>query len=518
MVGQSGLDQNLPSFGAAARPARDLTQELEATLGRTEIGQIDSNVRVDDPNEGDIRKVEALGDHLGSEQDVHLAGGDAIKYASVRPFAAGGVDIHAGNSRRWKSLHQQTLHLLGAQSALLEIPSTAARAIRSRIFLVKTVVADQPLGIAVMRESYAAMRTGRDRSAIDALDERGVAATIEEKDALLTARHRLDNCIVQGLAYYGAVIDTALRHGGVINGCLAQINDVYARQFAAANAIGQRQQRVFAGHRVRPGLERRRGAAKDRDGTLCFGPNYRHLSRVIPRCFTLLVAGLVLFVDDDGAEILEWSEDSRSGSDDDPLVASFEREPGVVAFTLTQRRVKDSDPVAKGGAEAIDGLRGECYLGDQNDGGLASLVDDPPQQLDVDEGLTAAGYSVQQENGARVRVRHLVDGVLLDLRRHQPRQRDSAALGERISLDFLFLERDQPPLLQGFQDGRGKIELLIEVLDRGSAALRLDHLEHRALLFGAREGLVALQQRGNVGADLHNSPGLPRRRRSVGSG
>jgi hypothetical protein len=61
--------------------------------------------------------------------------------------------------------------LLSAKSALLEISAAAAGAVRSRIFLVKTIVADQPLWAAVVGEGDAAMRTRRNRAAVDALNE-----------------------------------------------------------------------------------------------------------------------------------------------------------------------------------------------------------------------------------------------------------------------------------------------------------------------------------------------------------
>src|SRR5439155_8048213 len=44
VIGKSCLDKDLPSFGAASCPARHLAEELKATLRRTEIRQIDSDV------------------------------------------------------------------------------------------------------------------------------------------------------------------------------------------------------------------------------------------------------------------------------------------------------------------------------------------------------------------------------------------------------------------------------------------------------------------------------------------
>src|SRR4051812_22207745 len=226
VTGQSRLDEDLSALRAATGSSRDLTQELEATLGRAKIREVDSDIGVDDPDQGDVGEVETFGDHLRAEQNVDFPGSDAIKNSGVRPFATRGVYVHPGNPRRRKPLYQQTFDLLGAKSALLEISSSTARAIGSRILLVEAIVADEPLRIPVVGKRDAAVRARRHRSAVDTLNKRGIPAAIEEQDALLAAGHRFDDCIVEGLADDDAVVHPALGHRRVINGCLSQIDDV----------------------------------------------------------------------------------------------------------------------------------------------------------------------------------------------------------------------------------------------------------------------------------------------------
>src|SRR6202008_758285 len=109
------------------------------------------------------------------------------------PLPACRVDIHPSYTRPRESLAKQTLDLLRAEAALLEIPPAATGAIAPRISLWQPVVADQPLRIPVVRQGNAAMRARCHRAAVNALDERRVAASIEQQDALLTALHRLHN-------------------------------------------------------------------------------------------------------------------------------------------------------------------------------------------------------------------------------------------------------------------------------------------------------------------------------------
>src|SRR5687768_1620011 len=192
----AGLDQHAPSLHSPARASGDLTQQLKAALRRPEIRKVDPDIGVYHPNERDIRKVEAFRDHLRSEQNVDLAAGDAIENPGVRPFPARGVEVHSRDSRRGKSLAQKPLDLLRSKSTLLEIASAAPWAIRSWIFLVQAVMADQSLRIPVMGERDAAMRARCDRSTVDALDERRVATAVQEKNALLTAAQTVHDRVV----------------------------------------------------------------------------------------------------------------------------------------------------------------------------------------------------------------------------------------------------------------------------------------------------------------------------------
>src|SRR2546429_4216458 len=64
-----------------------------------------SHVRVDDSDERDVREVQSLGDHLRAEQNVHLAGADAIEDVRMRPFSARRVKIEEHTSELQSRLH-----------------------------------------------------------------------------------------------------------------------------------------------------------------------------------------------------------------------------------------------------------------------------------------------------------------------------------------------------------------------------------------------------------------------------
>src|SRR5215471_6036480 len=59
---------------AAARAAGDLGEKLKGAFARAEIGQMQSEIGVDNPDQRDVRKVQTLRDHLCADEDVDLAG------------------------------------------------------------------------------------------------------------------------------------------------------------------------------------------------------------------------------------------------------------------------------------------------------------------------------------------------------------------------------------------------------------------------------------------------------------
>jgi len=70
------LNQRFARRLAAAGPPDHLGEQLKGPFRRAKIGQPEADVGRDDADERDRRKIMALGDHLRSDQDVDLAGGD----------------------------------------------------------------------------------------------------------------------------------------------------------------------------------------------------------------------------------------------------------------------------------------------------------------------------------------------------------------------------------------------------------------------------------------------------------
>src|SRR5215204_5176051 len=118
----------------------------------------------------------------------------------MRPLPCRGIDVHSGHAGGWKSVAQETLDLLRAQPAATQRIAAAASAAWCRLLLVQTVVADQPLGSAMVGERDGAVRTRRDLSTLIALHECRVPSAIQQQDALLAAREAVRERFLEGMA------------------------------------------------------------------------------------------------------------------------------------------------------------------------------------------------------------------------------------------------------------------------------------------------------------------------------
>ena len=127
--------------------------------------------------------------------------------------------------------------------------------------------------------------------------------------------------------------------------------------------------------------------------------------------------------------------------------------------------MKHGDSIAERGAKPINGLRRQRDFRNEDDGGLTTLIHDAPQQLDVDESLSAAGDPVQQKDGALFGVRHFVNRALLRGRRLESCRRDAAALRKRIPLHLLLFDYNQASLLQRLEHCRGEFQLYAQVFN-----------------------------------------------------
>src|SRR4051794_16872224 len=149
--------------------------------------------------------------------------------------------------------------------------------------------------------------------------------------------------------------------------------------------------------------------------------------------------------------------------------------------------MQNGDIVAEYGAKAIDSLRCERDLWHEHDRGLAALVDDLLQQLEIDERLAAARDAVKQRDVTGRRGGEHVDRTLLRRRWFVRGRRRPSAAGEWIARKDFRLDGRIPAVDQTSDGGVRDVKLVADLLDCGASAHRLSELIQRSLLLRAGE-------------------------------
>ena len=405
--GLEGLHDHRALEPSAARAARDLGEELEGALGGAEIRQLEREVGVEDPDQRHAREVQALGDHLGAEQDIQLARPEVGEDLAEAVLARHGVRVDAGHARAGEELRHDLLGALGAVALPADVGRAAGRAGGRRGGAVVAEVAAHGAVGAVQRERHAAMRAGGGDAAGGADAGARVAAAVEEEDGLLPPREPLAQAVDQLAGEDGYALG--------VEGLAAHVDDAEGGERAVVHPARQAVEDVAAGGRVGPGLERGGGGAEDAGRPGQLGAHHRDVPSVVERGLGLLEGGLVLLVDHHQAEVGKGREDGGARADHDPGLPHRHGHPRVEALAGREMAVPDDDlgaEVGEAGAEAAHGLGRQRDLGHEEDG-RAALLDDLADEGDVDLGLARAGHAVQQvraEGPGVERGRHRGDG------------------------------------------------------------------------------------------------------------
>ena len=73
MVGAIALNQDLSWEIAPTCPSRDLSEKVKGSFGGSEVREGQGVVGRNDTNQGDVRKVMTLGNHLSASEDVDFS-------------------------------------------------------------------------------------------------------------------------------------------------------------------------------------------------------------------------------------------------------------------------------------------------------------------------------------------------------------------------------------------------------------------------------------------------------------
>ena len=110
------LHDHLPLGLPSPCPTGDLRQQLEGSLTGAEVGSVQADVRIDDANKSHIGKIEPLGNHLGADENIDLAGAEFPEHLAIRSLPAHRVGIHSRDAGRRKKLPDRFLDPLRSDS------------------------------------------------------------------------------------------------------------------------------------------------------------------------------------------------------------------------------------------------------------------------------------------------------------------------------------------------------------------------------------------------------------------
>src|ERR1700704_3065916 len=112
------LHKNFAGDLSSSGPASDLRKQLESTFTGSKVGQMQTDICVNDAHQGNIRKIEALGDHLRTDQNVDLSTPKSAKGLSIGIFSYHSIRIHPSQPGFWKKLLDNAFDLFGTETGI----------------------------------------------------------------------------------------------------------------------------------------------------------------------------------------------------------------------------------------------------------------------------------------------------------------------------------------------------------------------------------------------------------------
>ena len=169
-------------------------------------------------------------DHLCADEELRLAARKRAEHLLHRVFRTDGVRIHAKCNGLRKEIVQRFLHLLGADTEILDKRLSAGGATGWQGLDRAAEMTPQPVFALVIRHGDIAIVAEDDVSAVSAGDEGGIAPSIDEQHRLLAFFEALAQILREFSAEDAVVACLKL---------LPHVDDLDHGQRTVLNALGQ---------------------------------------------------------------------------------------------------------------------------------------------------------------------------------------------------------------------------------------------------------------------------------------
>src|SRR5260370_23938197 len=351
------LNQNASRDIAAPGASCDLDEQLESSLACAKIGDAERRVCVDDSNERPAREVMALGDHLCSDENVHLACTNSSE-DGLDLLAARDVTIQPGNARLRKGCRQRIFQLFGPDPLEHQRLDPAPGATKRQWCFVVAIMAAHDRGSLVERQRDRTSSAGRDFSAPVTPEAGRKAASVQKEDDLLVGAQRVLNGTMQR--------HTDARIARRPRAVAPEVDDLYARQWLCARALRDPQPDRSPRARHVVAFERWGAAAKHANGRRAMRAPNRHVASVVAHPLFLLEARVVLLVHDEKPQGADGCEKRAARANRHLYLARPQLTPHRKPFAGRECRMQNRDLVAEPGSNPGDQLPCQPNLGTAN--------------------------------------------------------------------------------------------------------------------------------------------------------
>src|SRR6202035_5667140 len=173
------LDEDFSSHVASPGAPGDLRQQLKRPLSSAKIWHVQADIRVDNANQRDVRKIKTLGNHLRPDQNVDFASSKRLQRLSIGVFPRHRIGVHSRDCCGWKEFAHRALDLLGSIPGVANRDVTAFRAFSRRQSRMSAEMAFQPVFTLMKGERDTAIRTVADKTALIADQRSGESSPVE---------------------------------------------------------------------------------------------------------------------------------------------------------------------------------------------------------------------------------------------------------------------------------------------------------------------------------------------------
>ena len=368
VLGHVGLNDSTTGALPAPSPTHHLGQHLKGALRGPVVGQGEADVGQDHAHQGDFGQIQALGQHLGTDEHVGLAAAEVLQEQVHLGLGGGRVPVPAVDTGLGQASAQLFFQTLCAPAYALNFPASACRAGARPAPLVMAVVAHQGLLFPVVHQGHLAPGALEGVAAVPAEDVGVGAPAVEEEQRLFAATQGLLQGFQQRAAQDTAV--TRFPRGAHVHHLhLGQAGACGALRGCGPHPFRQGEQAVAALSRAVVRDHVGGGRAQQRHALHHPGVQHGHLPGVVVGApFRVGVGVRVGFVHHDEAQPGQGREHRAARTDEHLDVTPPGAAPGVVALAQGKPGVQHPHLAGEPGQEAPHQRGGQADFRHQHQG------------------------------------------------------------------------------------------------------------------------------------------------------